>query len=279
MITAKIVADSVSIDNGNRITTFLLTYPRFIHSEFMTHRVFSRNAASSRAIPLKKMISNIRENTAGPVHWGAEQKGMQSGGEVENKAEAQKIWAEAAESAIGYAEKLAGIGLHKSICNRVIEPFAHMTTLMTSTQMVNFFNLRAHKDAQPEFQELAYQMLELWLDNKPVEKKVDEWHLPFADKYVSEGLTEEQLLKIVVARAARTSYLNMENEIDHQKDYDLHDRLLASKHLSPFEHAARADGAYWFDSDRGNFDGWIQYRKNFPSENMIELTAQRRTHA
>ncbi|NDQ57302.1 MAG: hypothetical protein GZ088_09550 [Acidipila sp.] len=290
MIEAKIVADSFNVENGARITTFLLTYPRFIHSEFMTHRMFSRNAASSRAIPLKKMIEAVKTNPAMPVHWGAEQKGMQSGETLssEQKEHCIATWLHARDQAVLHAQAMAEHGLHKSICNRVLEPFAHMTTLCTATDYVNFFNLRAHKDAQPEFQALAFKMLDLYLDGTPVEKKEGEWHLPFADKYIDENLTTEQMLKITTARAARTSYLTMEGEIDHAKDYDLHDRLLASGHLSPFEHAAQAlkkpdelEDIQWFRdrlefiAEGGNFTGWRQYRKNFPKENMTVLTAQR----
>lgn len=274
VITAKIVADSICTENRVRITSFLLTYPRFIHSEFMTHRMFSRNAASSRAIPLKKMIEAVNENPAMPVHWGAEQKGMQSGETLshDQMERCRASWLFGRDYAVGVAQRMAAEGLHKSICNRVIEPWAHMTTLCTATEYVNFFNLRAHKDAQPEFQELAYQMLDLWMNNTPQPKNPGEWHLPFADQFIPEGLTTDQLLKIATARAARLSYLTMEGKIEHEKDYELHDRLLASKHLSPFEHAAKAcfgKGA----SQYGNLTGWLQYRKTIDGENMSTLTA------
>lgn len=271
MITAKIVADSIG-PHGKRITSFLLVYPRFIHSELMTHRAFSRNAASSRAIPLSKMINNIRANIAAPIHWGAEQKGMQSGGEIKEKDFAIGIWDAACQDAIKHAVALQGLGVHKSICNRILEPFAHMTTLVTATEYVNFFNLRAHKDAMPEFQELAYQMLDLWVKGKPKEVKEGDWHLPFGDQYLSEGLSNDNLLKICTARAARTSYLTMEGEIAHEKDYELHDRLKDSKHWSPFDHPAQCintmPGVTY-----GNYIGWMPYRKMFVDENMTVLTA------
>lgn len=274
MIEAKIVADSVN-PVGNRITTFLLTYPRFIHSELMTHRAFSRNAASSRAIPLRKMIERVRDEMATPIYWGAEQKGMQSGDELEGdaKAQAQAIWRAACLQAVAYAQKLGEIGVHKSIANRVLEPFAHMTTLVTATEYANFFNLRAHKAAQPEFQYLAYLMYDLYQSHKPQELAPGEWHLPFADQFLSEGLTQEQLLKIATARAARTSYLNMEGQIEHEKDYALHDQLAASGHWSPFEHPAVCTD---MRIRYGNFVGWRQYRKNFPNENQTVLDVKPR---
>lgn len=267
MISAKIVADSVS-PVGNRITTFVATYPRFIHSEVMTHRSFSRNAASSRAIPVKKMVDAIKENPAMPVFWGKNQKGMQAAEELDDagKAIAQVTWLQARDAAVQFAEQMLDNDVHKQIANRLLEPFAHMTTLITATDYANFFNLRAHPDAQPEFQELAYVMLEAYVDSVPQKLKQDEWHLPFADQYIESGLTPEQLLKISTARAARVSYLNFEGNIDHEKDYALHDSLLANGHMSPFEHAAQATTSNKYF---GNFKGWLQYRKLIPDENKL----------
>ena len=265
MISARIVADSVN-PVGDRITTFVCTYPRFIHSEVMTHRAFSRNAASSRAIPVKKMIEAVEVNPAMPVFWGKNQKGMQAVEELgkEDKVFAQDMWLKARDQAVYFAKKMVDNEVHKQIANRLLEPFAHMTTLITATDYANFFNLRAHPDAQPEFQELAYAMLEQYIDNKPVLLPVGEWHLPFADQYLQEGLTTEDKLKISTARAARVSYLNFEGNIDFEKDYALHDSLLENGHMSPFEHAAQStdDSRYY-----GNFKGWLQYRKTIPNEN------------
>jgi thymidylate synthase ThyX len=274
MIEAKIVADSITVD-GNRIISYILTYPRFIHSELMTHRMFSRNAASSRAIPIEKMIDRILNEPAGPVYWGKNQKGMQAGEELTSVEieKAIKIWIASSKRQVKYARLLSKLGVHKQIANRLLEPFAHMTTLVTSTEWGNFFNLRAHPEAQPEFQELAYEMLELHVDHQPALKKPGEWHLPFADKYISEGLSEEELLKITTARAARTSYMNFEGNIEHEKDYDLHDKLMLSGHWSPFEHPAQApekgDCKFY-----GNFRGWIPYRKRFISENKTQFDPQ-----
>ena len=127
---AKVILHSVS-EEGKQIVTFELTYPRFIHGEVMTHRVFSRNAMSSRAIPVAKMIEQVRTNPAMPVHWGANQSGMQAHAEVEDKARAVMLWAEAAKSACEYAEKLVFLGLHKQIANRILEPFQWMRTIVS----------------------------------------------------------------------------------------------------------------------------------------------------
>ncbi len=138
---------------------------------------------------------------------------------------------------------------------------------MSATDLGNFFNLRADPDAQPEFQELAYQILNSYADNKPKELKTGEWHLPFGDKY-ADKLTIEQMVKICTARCARVSYLNFEGNIDHEKDYKLHDDLIKSQHMSPLEHTAKAlEG-----NDRvGNFSGYIQYRKMLQNENRAEF--------
>src|SRR3954463_15005916 len=77
MIEAKVILDSIS-PFGKRLTTFVLTYPRFVHAEFMTHRAFSRNAASSRAIPAWKIRRSVRMDPAMPVYWGMNQPGMQA---------------------------------------------------------------------------------------------------------------------------------------------------------------------------------------------------------
>lgn len=269
MIEAKIVADSIS-PAEIRITTFVLTYPRFIHSELMTHRAFSRNAASSRAIPVEKMIDRILQEPAGPIFWGKNQKGMQAATAIEEATSyyAKWEWHLAMLDAVKHATVMIKMGVHKQIANRLLEPFAHMTTLVTATEFANFFNLRAHKDAQPEFQELAFQMLAAYKSHKPVFKLYGEWHLPFADRYVDESLTQEQLLKIATARAARVSYLNFEGDIVHEKDYVLHDQLMESGHWSPFEHAAQAEDG---SNRHGNFVGWKQYRKFFPYENRSIL--------
>lgn len=257
-----IVADSVN-PFDKRITSLILTYPRFIHSELMTHRAFSRNAASSRAIPIEKMITQVRGNPAMPVRWGKNGKGMQDHGEfVGHEIEPiRRNWYYAAESAADAAEELSSMGLHKQIANRVLEPFVWMTTLVTATELENFFSLRVHKDAQPEFQYLAYMMLKTYLGVIPNKLNWGEWHIPFSER-MPDGIDLSTKLKIATARAARTSYLTMDGEINIDKDIELHDRLAQSGHWSPFEHSACAN-----EKGSGNFIGWKQYRHTFKMEN------------
>jgi len=259
---ATLVADSIN-PLGNRVTSFLLTYPRFIHSELMTHRAFSRNAASSRAIPIEKVIEQVRDNPAMPIRWGKNGKGMQDHGSFagEQSKDAKVEWKQAANSAIKSALRLQSLGLHKQIVNRVLEPFVWMTTLVTATEWQNFFSLRVHKDAQPEFQHLAYIMLKTYLSSQPESKNWGEWHIPFGDR-MTGNLDETTKLKIATARAARTSYLTMDGKIDVEKDILLHDGLQKSGHWSPFEHSCQASKI-----SKSNFIGWKQYRHMFPGEN------------
>lgn len=265
MIKVEIIADSIGPDRS-RITTMVWTYPRFIHAEVMTHRVFARNAASSRAIPIQKMLTHAKATPACPSEWGRNGKGMQAIGALDHVAseQAQVEWLAARDEIVRRVEEMEALGVHKQITNRMLEPWLHITTLVTATEWANFFNLRAHPDAQPEFQRLAFLALKRYLGSSPSVKREGEWHMPYADRYMESGLAEAELLKIVTARAARVSYLTMAGDIVHAKDYELHDRLASDGHWSPFEHAARATGDQEY---HGCYRGWLPYRKLFTDEN------------
>ncbi len=264
--SAKIISDSLS-PGGIRLTTFSISYPRFIHSEFMTHRVFSRNAASSRAIPVKKMMSYIRTNPAMPVFWGKNQPGMQSAQELDSieKERAIQTWMEACQSALRYAEDLMNLGVHKQIANRIVEPFVHMQTVVSATEWDNFWNLRRHKDAQPEIKVLADIMYEEYKSHVYRPLFFGEWHLPYVSMEEIGKCSIEDAKKYSVARCCRVSYMNHDGtNPDTAKDIFTHDKLLISGHMSPFEHVATPlkDKNEW----SGNFKGWKQYRKEIPDE-------------
>lgn len=145
MIQAKVIADS--INDNNRLTTVQLTYPRFIHSEVMTHRVFSRNAASSRAIPVEKMIAQVRDNPAMPIYWGLNKPGMQAGAEIVDVERAKLVWIAAANDAANRANQMMVLGLHKQVANRTLEPYQWMTLLsqpQTGTISLNYASTRMH---------------------------------------------------------------------------------------------------------------------------------------
>jgi len=264
-IEAKVVADSVWIDQKgkpHRITTLQLRYPRFIHSEMMTHRVFSRNASSSRAIPVMKILAAIWKDPAMPIHWGANQAGMQAKAELSDfKAYvAEKLWRGAGKLACVFAYGMTKLGLHKQVANRITEPWQHISVIVTATEWKNFFDLRDHSDAQPEIRELATQIKIAMEESEPVELSYGQWHLPYVtdDELCTYDLPT--LKKISAARCARVSYLTHDGLTpDVEKDITLHDRLVGSVpiHASPVEHQATPTKSNKFYK---NFRGWMQYR-------------------
>jgi thymidylate synthase ThyX len=267
--SARILLDSRA-PSGARLTTMEVRYPRFIHSELMTHRVFSRNAASSRAIPIKKMIAAVRDEPAMPIYWGRNQSGMSAREAIapEREERAKREWHAALDDALRHAERLsdAEVDLHKQLVNRLLEPFAWITVIITATDWANFFTQRCHEDAQPEIKHLADLMLAAYRESVPGTVAAGHWHLPLVQDDERE-LPEETLCKLSVARCARVSYLTHDGRRDRDKDIELYERLLgggANGHWSPFEHVATpASGA---DVRSANFVGWEQYRKRFPDE-------------
>ena len=304
MYKCEILADSMN-PQGDRITTFKLTYPRIIHAELMTHRMFSRNSASSRAIPFKKMVEMVEEDPFIPIVWQKDHKGMQGGEYVtdENKIEEYvATWLYARDKAIQCAKTLNSnkgndIPVTKQLCNRLLEPFMWHTVLVTATEYDNFFELRCpkyifgintdkpkiwkskrdaikyfpewetHNDlfwntmnysqADIHIQAIAEMMWDAYNESTPKKLEAGEWHIPYGDNLDAEklmnlyydhknlrgGISYDSLsLKISTARAARISYTTLGDnpKIDYEADIKLHDRLLLDKHLSCFEHCARA---------------------------------------
>lgn len=268
--TAKIVLDSISPD-GVRLTTFQLRYWRPIHSELMTHRVFSRNAGSSRARPSQKIISQVRTEPWGPIHWGANQAGMQAHQELHPDIieKAKKQWHHAAINAGDHASALNTMGAHKQIVNRLLEPFTYIDVLVTATDYANWFALRDHKDAQPEIRELARLMRFEYEQSIPTVLQGGRWHLPYITEddwtmvhaLCKEGrITRDEptyreklqyILKISVARCARVSYKAFDGKVAPiEKDLQLFEDLLVSQplHASPAEHQATPDTMRWVQS-------------------------------
>lgn len=256
-MSVKIVADSISSQH-HRITTFEVTFPRIILCEILTHRVFSRNTASSRAIPVKKLAQSVRENMYVPNFTKA-CAGMVSNETVPDLEGPTLLWTQLALRSCEIAEFLAGTHqVHKQHANRVLEPYSNVKMVITATEWSNFFKLRTHKDAQPDFQKLARHMYILMHDSKPVQR---EEHLP----YTEEGdLTQSRIIDSV-ANCARTSYTLPEKERIQGKDnLELFKTLKAAGHMSPFEHVAFAQqkGFRWSN----NFWGWDQYREQIETE-------------
>ncbi len=268
-IEAKVIEDSISLA-GERITTLQIKFHRYILPEFNTHRVFSRNFSSSRAIPTAKLIEQVRLHPAMPVHWGKNQPGMQADVELEGQEleSAKSKWKLAAERAADVAEEMAALGMHKQVTNRPLDPYLYVTGIVTSTEWDNFFELRAHPDAQPEIHELAVKMREARASSTPKVLHLGQWHLP----YVSEAERNDQffkipanvfmLQKISAARCCRVSYLKHDGSLPNiDDDLALFQRLAGAvpQHLSPTEHQATPNYTA-SHSLEGNFRGWNQFR-------------------
>jgi thymidylate synthase ThyX len=286
-IKAQIIEHSVS-PRGKELITIELEYPRFIHGELMTHRVFSRNAASSRAIPVMKMIEQVEERPVVPLHWGVNQPGMQAREELTGKKREEAIheWERASAHAAYFARSLHGLGVHKQIANRLLEPFQWMKTIVTATEWDNFFELRRHPDAEPHFQLLAEAMWRAIIDSgSPVPRGSDpsvaeNWHLPYLTAYERSQAAEHYgadagwwLARLSAARCARVSYMNHDGtNPDVNKDLETYQKLVGSRplHASPLEHQAFPLDD--FNGQSGNFRGWAQYRK-FVEQSFVELEA------
>lgn len=305
---ARILADSIGPNNIPRLTTFEVTFPRPFLAEFNTHRVFSRNSASSRAIPVEKMIERVMKDPYIPTSWGKNQKGMQAGEEVNefDAGIARIMWLDARNVAVKQAEDLAQLGIHKQLTNRLLEPFMWHTCIVSSTEWSNFFHLRNNPMAQPEIQTIACMMQELYAENVPDMLDYEEWHLPlishedYALAFATTNTSDSNELmglmtKVSVGRCARVSYLTHDGKRDLRADVELHDALLKNGHMSPFEHVARpahhsdeskcttrysdiwyepvpVDGAQGVEPKNqwfGNFRGWVQYRTTIPGESDI----------
>lgn len=272
----SIIEASRSQATGQALVTFCCRYWRAIHSELLTHRQFSRNASSSRAIPTAKLLEAVRTDPAGPVHWGKNQPGMQANEEHTAMIvhprngmlmSREQAWSTMAAEAADWADAWAEAGYHKQIVNRIIEPFSYITVVITATSWDNWFALRAHADAQPEIQDVAYTMLKLMNDvpmREVVNTKVSDpraWHLPFVKFEERTHFQVADLLAMSAARCARTSYLTHDKaNPTRAEDEKLYCRLVESKplHASPLEHQAVNSGQ---DRASRNFTGgWVQHR-------------------
>ncbi len=261
MIKATVLADSIN-SAGNRLTTFEVTFHRYILAEVNTHRVLSRNFRSSRAVPVSKLIQEVRENPAMPLCWQANKPGMVGGDDLspEGAREAARIWLEAASNAADLAEDLArGPGVHKGIINRLLEPFMWAHGVISGTDWDNFFRLRLAPDAQPEFQALARAMRGVMDASRPQFLDEGEWHLPYADSEEREWQSEA-IRKVCAARIARVSYAPHDGNPDHARELARAERLIEAGHWSPLEHVARADPDGAEAEGHRNFRGFVQIR-------------------
>lgn len=294
--SARVIEDSISPE-GVRLTTLEVTMHRFVLAEFNTHRVFSRNSASSRAIPVTKRIDAVKEDTAYPLEWGTNQPGMQAGEAISGieQMHAEAEWREASNRAVSKARKLNAMRVHKQIANRLLEPFSWHTVVVTSTEWNGFMEQRCSPLAQPEIRAVAEEMANALFLSKPNELGPNGWHMPYltdedvawADDTAGWGRENDaeaiDLLKMIsVARCARVSYLTQNGDRDPWEDIKLFSRLVSASpmHASPLEHVATPcqcpthyaemvdhKGVSVFCAAReykpdhlGNFRGWDQLR-------------------
>lgn len=298
---AKVLADSRS-PAGHRLATLEATFPRFVLAEFNTHRVFSRNSASSRAIPIAKQLRRVLEDPYVPIEFGSNQPGMQAGAALagEKLEAAEREWLRARDDAVrrvlglvaepgafpqdadlfealgqvedairDRAQPAEWLNVHKQVANRLLEPFMWHTVIVTATEWENFWNLRCHPDAQPEIRLIAELMRTAAEASDPAELGPGEWHLPLIRPEDREDVASiEDLVKVSAGRCARVSYLTHAGKRDPSADVELHDRLLTSGHMSPLEHPARPlSEAELRESEwSGNFRGWRSYRKEIAGE-------------
>lgn len=286
-ISAEVIKKSMSPD-GVALTTFRLTYPRYIHAQLMTHRMLSKNSSSSRAVPVKKMIEYVESDPVIPTHWGANKAGMVAEEEVGGLAQfcAISAWNEAMKSAVGVAKALADLGIHKQVVNRLLEPFSTIQVICSGTEWDNFYSLRIADDAQPEIAKLAQKMKTAQDEAETQHLRYGQWHTPFVDldtstsRYYVGGseVTLYEALMISVSTCAQVSYRKADTS--YEKACKVYAMLTGEKpHLTPMEHVAKPfdpsdmegvthqsgyvnNGGEWCGEDywSGNFRGWIQYR-------------------
>lgn len=281
--SARVIADSIT-SQGHRLVTMEVVMHRFILAEMNTHRDFSRNSASSRAIPFKKIKERVQNDSAVPVHFGLEKRGMQSGDLIKDLTQVHYLWDLARTGSLEIAQGLADLGLHKSLVNRLLEPFMWHTAIISATEWDNFFWQRCHPDAQPEMKAVADEMQRAYFRSEPVERTHGQWHLPYIDAEDELAIRDYQkrndkvktlgpsayhewveiAKRVSTARCARVSYLTHDGKRDIKLDMDLYDKLFSHMHWSPFEHVATP--IHQQTPLMSNFVGWKQFRKEFRDE-------------
>lgn len=292
--------------------TVVARYPRIIHAEAKTHRIISmsdaeyefmqeisvmddpnlsRNASSSRAVPIQRLIDEALNDPAFPVEFGSHQPGMQAAAPTGklvgcyqtpadgvldyNEVPPEDAWLTARDWAVSVAKGFMEAGYAKQVVNRLLEPFTHITVLISSTEWDNFFKLRRHPDADPTMRALADAIWDAMQEpEESLEMPEYGWHLPFIAKEERGCFaTGREAAMVSAARCARVSYLRHDGSKPRlSDDIALSERLLSSGHMSPFEHQGRVPAHDDMGNHLkcGNFVGWHQFRK------MVEPEPSRR---
>lgn len=312
---ARVEADSIS-PRQSRLVTAVATYPREVLAEAETHRLLqfnteidldivassrtltqdmSKNSASSRAIPTKVMLDNVRNDPWIPFDWQLmnAKGGMQAGDDLtpEARDKAIAIWLRARDQQIANVEELHGLGIAKQRANRLLEPFAWVTQVITATDTgwANFFTLRCHKDAAPPVQRIARMLYLAYKRSSPRQLAYSQWHLPFTSESEwaeahsdtnHESPTKDRWKLISSGRTARVSYVTHDGKRDPELDVKLAERMKLigpddPVHASPFEHVATPRST-WDESAKpewnSNLRGWKQMRREIPRETANVFT-------
>lgn len=238
LTSAKIIADHVSPHSEDRLTTFEVTFPRYVLAEFNTHRKISRNSASSRAIPTATQLRQVEEYPYIP-RMGSLQPGMQAGEDLTGgpRVAAEAMWVRASVEAVKAARQMLQFGVHKQVVNRLLEPFQYQTVIASATEWENFFLQRSlHHNgglADPAIANVATMMEDLYRSNSPLPLE-RRWHLPYfglhgghEDDWDDVGDDEGLAAKVSAARCARVSYMTHDGHRDIKKDLKLFEETLA----------------------------------------------------
>lgn len=286
MYEAKVLADSIY--NDARLITIEVTFPRFILAEINTHRVFSRNSASSRAIPPELQVQKVKDHLFIPEAFHARAKGMGQGEALADDTQvlARLAWTAGAEHAIAAAESLMRLDVAKSHVNRVLEPYLWHTAIISATKWDNFFSLRAPRGnevdydfaAQPELQQTAITMRAAMRESRPVELHKGQWHLPLIGSGEEAPWNSSAELKtpeemrlywpfVSAGRCAKVSYETQGKPENPDASFERATKLGEHGHLSPFEHVARPSDMW--DEGHGNFGPhWVALRQEIPYEDQ-----------
>lgn len=258
---AKILQKTTN--EGNTLTTFHLCYPNIIHNELMTHRRFSRNSSSNRAIPIKFFVDTLTNDPFIPT-FNQNKKGMVSGEELaeEKQIKAIEIWKKSAEFNAKCMQELSDLGASKETVNRLAAPFIYVHTIVTSTEWDNFFALRLSPDAQPEMRELAECMYEEYLNYNYInetnchhplvtteeiaEVNVEDLSNKFyyLDQLIKSDVKQFtkklDVLKLLVSanRCKRVSHYNIDKKLSIEEEIDGALESLRKGHYSIAEHQA-----------------------------------------
>jgi thymidylate synthase ThyX len=277
---ARILADSRNQETNDRLVSFeIANFPKVLLQELNTHRLLSRNAASSRAMPVAKVIERVKTEPYIPT-FRENQRGMV--GKVlvdqERADKAVHIYKTALDRAIEQAEQLGALQIHKEAVNRLLEPFMTVPVIVSGTEWQNFFNLRTSPNATPDFQAVALLLEKLYRSNRPQVLSHGEMHLVYSD-YIPDHLSLIDRLKVMSARCARISYTNHgSNVMDIEKDLQLAENLLQDGHLSPLEHLAWAIGKReGLGINTRNYQGFLSFRAYWEITGLLDQLCPKTT--